>query len=324
MRRVLVAVLATALLPAASAGAAVKPIAPKKVPWMTKSIRAKVSRAGAKGVSIATVRRWYRLEMARKGKPRAEDPPAPCPTVDPAPADVFPGICMVAPAGCTMNFVFKLGPGPAAAVSDGRNYFLGTAGHCVDHSNQEVFVSNGGTVTDLGPVVKHMNGGIGNDYAIARIKPGLSISPRDPVGGPSGVYAGCDAQGLKYWGHGGEVAVIQGHPGGGALNQWFDREYVWDGTALGGDSGSAVMLFDTEEAAGNLTHLVIDPARYGPATTAGTRITRALSWMGGNYYLVKEDGGTARATQTQCGSSNHGGGNAVSTATGVVGSLLGG
>jgi hypothetical protein len=320
MRRVLVVVLAMALLPAASAGATVKPIAPAKVPWMTKSIRDRISAAGTKGVRISTVRRWYRLEMARRGKP-AEDPPAPCPTADPSSAQAFPGACMVAPAGCTMNFLFKLGPGAAGEVSDGRSYFLGTAGHCVDHSNQHVFLSNDAAVYDVGTVAKHMNGGIGNDYAIVQLAKGTTMDPSDPAGGPQGIYTGCDPQGVKYYGHGGEVVVVQGHPGGGLATEWFDREYAWDGTALGGDSGSAVMLV-SDEAAGNLTHLVIDPARYGIADTAGTRISRALSWMGGNYYLVNADHTTVRATQTKCGSSNAGGGSGA--ATGILSSLLGG
>lgn len=321
MRRVLVVAIATTLLPAATAGASVKPIAPKKVPWMTKSIRHRVSAAGAKGVKISTVRRWYRLEMARKGKP-AEDPPAPCPTADPSSAQAYPGACMVAPAGCTMNFLFKLGPGAAGTVSDGRNYFLGSAGHCVDRSNQHVFLSNAGAVTDVGTVAKHMNGGIGNDYSIVQLARGIEMDPSDPAGGPKGVYTGCDATTVKYYGHGFEVAVGPGKVEGGTLAQWFDREYVWDGVALGGDSGSAVMLADTDEAAGNLTHLVIDPARYGPADTAGTRITRALSWMGGNYYLVNADRTTARATQSKCGSSNAGA--SAGGVAGVVSSLLGG
>jgi hypothetical protein len=64
-------------------------------------------------------------------------------------------------------------------------------------------------------------------------------------------------------------------------------------------------------AVGDLTHIIIgvDP-RYFPGTTVGTRVTRALTWMGGDYYLVKANRQYERATMsdTACGNANNGSG----------------
>jgi hypothetical protein len=75
------------------------------------------------------------------------------------------------------------------------------------------------------------------------------------------------------------------------------------------------------EAAGDLTHLIVD-SRYPGSDLAGTRVTRILDFLGGNFYLVNEDGTESRATMadTQCGNANNGGG---SGATGILGALPG-
>ena len=69
------------------------------------------------------------------------------------------------------------------------------------------------------------------------------------------------------------------------------------------------MVLATGEAAGDLTHLVVDLGRYPGSTAAGTRMTRILSYLGGNYYLVNADRTTSRATRsdTSCGNANNGG-----------------
>lgn len=344
MKKVLVAALAAALtvlaclVPSAEAATKVETLeAPS--PWYLKSeaVRDRIAAKGKRGASRQAVIDWARAERKRKGRQRAPEEPAPqpCGSADPSDAPAHVGACMVYPAGCTMNFVFKRGPEPAAEVSDGRNYFLGTAGHCVDRSNQEVIVEDKGTFTTIGTVEKHINGGIGNDYAIVQLSAGMPFDPADPTGqpgevSPKNVYAGCEAPNVVYWGHGYEFAVGPGKAEGGTLTQWYEREFAWDGPAFGGDSGSGVTVEGPdgdEQAGGDLTHLVVDPARYGPAITAGTRVTRALTWMGGNYYLVNEDRTTDRKTMadTTCPSSNEGsGGGSTSSAGSLLTSVLGG
>ena len=313
MRRIAVAavVAASMLTVPATAPAAGHSKKPEAAPpsWMqSKAIRKRIRAAGEDGVRFGTVRRWVRLGLAGKRAAQEEPDALPCPTVDPSTADVYSGQCEVFPAGCTANFIYKTGPAPLAAASDGRTAFVGTAGHCVDHSNQVVFMQRGAEILAVGTVVKHVNGGIGNDFAAIRIYEGLIVDPASPAGGPQGVYTGCGPEPVKYYGHGYGVAVGQGKIEGGVATNWFEREFAWTGAALPGDSGSGVVTAGGQ-AAGDLTHLVVDLGRYPGSDTAGTRMTRILSYLGGNYFLVNADRSTSRATRsdTTCGPSNNGG-----------------
>lgn len=287
----------------------------RPAPFYMKSerIRDRIDRAGAKGVSYVRIQKWVRRGLA--GKRKRDEPVAePCPTVEPGvrTTGVHTNACITYPYGCTANFIYKKGGSPALPVSDGRNYFLGTAGHCVDRSRQPVYADNGaGMVIRVGEVWKHIDGGVGNDMAAVRIDDDLPIEPRMPgVGGPKGVYSGCTGgQSLDWWGHGYGVAVGQGNPGQGHLAQWWDRPYGWIGDAVPGDSGSGVVVLDAQrQAAGNLTHLVLDSA-YFPAVNAGTRMTHYLAWLGGDVRLVNEDYSLADAPRsTSCGNPNYGNG----------------
>jgi hypothetical protein len=179
----------------------------------------------------------------------------------------------------------------------------------VDHSNQTVFMQRGPTIIAVGVVKKHLNGGIGNDFAAILINEGLTIDPHSPAGGPHGIYTGCEPQPVTYYGHGFGVVVGQGKVEGGLATNWFDRAFAWTGAALPGDCGSGVTLVGSGEAAGDLTHLVID-SRYPGSDVAGTRITRILGYLGGTFYLVNQDRTTSRATmaETECGNANNGAG----------------
>ncbi len=278
--------------------------------WMkSKQIRKRIRAAGDKGVRIRTIRRWVRNGLAGKRAQQDDPPMMPCPNADPSTADVYSGQCVVFPAGCTANFLFKIGAEPLPAASDGRTAFIGTAGHCVDHANQTVFMQRGPTIIAVGVVRKHVNGGIGNDFAAIRVNEGLTLDPHSPAGGPQGIYTGCEPQAVKYWGHGFGVLVGPGKLEGGVATNWFDRAFAWTGAGLPGDSGSGVTIVGTDAAAGDFTHLVIDP-KYPGSDLAGTRITRILGFLGGNYFLVNQDRTTARATMadTDCGNASNGGG----------------
>jgi hypothetical protein len=326
VRRVLTAALVAALVivgslaGAAGASAGDGTVARgAKNTWMTQSIRDRIIRQRDNAVSVRTLHRVARAQG--KAAPPDEQPEAVCATSDPARGDVYAGACEVYPYECTANFIYKKGfVEQAASQSDGRTYFVGTAGHCVDRSNQPMFIQNNGQYVYVGRVDKHMNGGIGNDFASVRIDAANTIDPRSPAGGPQGIYTGCDPQGIKFYGHGFGVAVGQGQPGAGLATLWFDRSFAWAGDGLPGDSGSGVLTQD-DHAAGILTHLNIDLARYPGTNMAGTRVTRALTFLGGDYYVVNQDGTLSRATMadTQCGNADAGGG---SGATSLVTSLL--
>lgn len=313
MRRfVLVAVMAAVAMLVAPA---VAPAAGRSKPsadppsWMqSKKIRKRIRASGEDGVRISKIRRWVRMGLAGRRAAKEEPDPLPCPTVDPSTADVYSGQCEVYPAACTANFLYKTGPEPLPPASDGRTAFVGTAGHCVDRSNQVVFMQRGPEIIAVGTVSKHIDGGIGNDFAAIRVYEGLTLDPASPAGGPQGIYTACDPQPVKYYGHGFGVAVGQGKVEGGVATNWFDREFAWTGVALPGDSGAGVVLA-SGEAAGDLTHLVVDLGRYPGSDVAGTRMTRILSYLGGNYFLVNADRTTSRATRsdTSCGPSNNGG-----------------
>lgn len=302
--------------------------------WMTGKIKHRISAAGSEGVPLWRIQRWVDAGLAgerHKGETVAE----PCPTVDPYPTGantVKTGACQVEPYGCTANFIYHKGPEPIMPpFSDGRHHFIGIAGHCVDHAGQPVFMqtaASGLVVSKVGEVEKILagdigrngrgNGGIGNDFAIIEIDRGFRVDPQSPVGGPQGIYTGCAPQPVKYWGHGLAVAVGQGRAEGGLATNWYDRSYGWTGVGFPGDSGSGVIVAGTEEAAGNLTHLLIDFRRYPGSDLAGTRVTRALTWMGGRYFLVNQDGTKSRATmaETDCGNANAGVGGGSATVLG--------
>jgi hypothetical protein len=279
--------------------------------WMTPEIRERISDAGPAGVPISRIRGWL------GGAQTVTDP---CPGVEPyATPQVSAGACQVFPAGCTANFIYHTGEGPFTEISDGRNHFIGIAGHCVDHAKQPVFMQIfTGVIAKVGEVKKLLAGdigrngrgigGIGNDFAIIEIDQGFKVEPRSPAGGPQGIYTGCEPRPVKYWGHGLVVGVGQGRIEGGLATNWFDRSYGWTGVGFPGDSGSGVILADTEQAAGNLTHLLIDFERYPGSDLAGTRVTRALTWMGADYFLVNQDRTKMRATlaDTNCGNANAG------------------
>ncbi|HWH44836.1 MAG TPA: hypothetical protein VNT32_08895 [Thermoleophilaceae bacterium] len=294
-----------------SSGSAQAAAAPSSPVWMkSEEIRERIDAAGSRGATYAEIEGWVRNGLA--GQDKRDEPVAdPCPTVEPGtrPGSIHTNACITYPYGCTANFILHKGSAPFTGVSDGRNYFIGTAGHCTDHAGQPVYMDNGaGLVVRAGEVAKRMNGGPGNDFAAVRIDAGLPVDPRMPgIGGPRGIYEGCaPGQTITWWGHGYGVAVGQGNKGTGVVTGWWDRVFGWDGDALPGDSGSGVVLDASLQAAGNLTHLVIDP-RYFPAVNAGTRMTRALLWLGGDFFLVNEDGSYSSASRnTGCGNPNNG------------------
>jgi hypothetical protein len=177
-----------------------------------------------------------------------------------------------------MNFIFQNQQG---------NLAIGTAGHCCNQVGESVVLltlpPGGGApvLLDIGTVVFDRNAGIGEDFALVQIRPELYswVSPTIAlIGGPCGAYTGSGPELVFHYGHG-LVIGTGGTPRGGVALKWTQNAFGWDGPAIFGDSGSPVRVTDYK-AAGNLTHLVVDP-NWLPSFIAGTRITHMLEMAPG-------------------------------------------
>ena len=232
--------------------------------------------------------------------------PAPAEAVAPdAPLSGYigirPGSQMIAPAGCTMNFIFR-----RSGV-----YAIGTAGHCVSRVGEPVTlltIAPGSppspanlVLVQIGNVISRTENGIGDDFALVSIKPELQswVWPTIPVvGGPCGSYTGdgLTEQPLPLRGHAtvdaGEQIFHYGHgvgigaggtPRTGHGLYWESTAFWWAGSVVFGDSGSGARVGTTGlGAAGDVTHLVIFDGKHLGATAAGTRISRMAQLAGGS------------------------------------------
>jgi hypothetical protein len=220
---------------------------------------------------------WYTGELAARVE-AANGVPVAAPKDAPLPGEIGirPGSWMIAPSGCTMNFIFG-SPG---------NYSIGTAGHCGKAGQKVVLLTlapgaGNPVLVEIGTIRKSVNGGIGNDFAIVPIKPALQswVSPTIAVvAGPCGSYTGSGPEPVFHYGHGLAIGT-GGTPRAGLALKWQRDAFGWTGAAIFGDSGSAVRVNTGMRAAGDLTHLVVD-SRWLPSYIAGTRITRILKIAG--------------------------------------------
>ena len=274
-----VAACATAVMATpASAGASF--LSKPKPAWYTAALDKKVQAAGAEGVQIA-----------------AEELNTACPGFQAA--GVSAAGCIVAPAGCTANFIF----------TDGASFYVGTAGHCSNSVGESVTMQvDTTTIADVGTVTKRTphpagDGIPGSDFTLIRIDPAVQarwgLNPAIPVvGGPNGVYSGCGPETVRHYGHGYVAAVAQGKPSAGLATNWFDNAYGWTGFGLPGDSGSPVVT-TSGQAAGNFTHLIVHTGFLG-SNLAGMRITSILDFAG--VSLLNADGSVSSGpTSASCG-----------------------
>jgi len=274
----LVCVLALSLAGTASASssAPVRP-APK---FLTSSVKQQLQTNGAVGVKVGD-------EALNTECPGVQNP------------GVSAGGCIVAPYGCTANFIF----------TDGSSQYVGTARHCTDSIGQEVTMQvDTTTIAVVGTVAKKTSGeGVpGNDWALIKIDPAVAakwgVNPAMPViGGPKGVYTGCGPTPVFHYGHGYGVAVAQGKVEGGVATNVYDDGYGWTGFGAPGDSGSGVLTSPGGPAIGDFTHLIVDLGAYPGSDLAGTRITKILKQF--NVSLVNADGSTTGAAGTSCGNA---------------------
>jgi hypothetical protein len=217
--------------------------------------------------------------------------------------------CIVAPSGCTANFIFSDG-------SDWRtNPYVGTASHCVERVGEPVIMQvDTTTLAEVGTVsYQTASEDPPDDFALIKIYPEVAakwgVNPAIPTGGPQGIYTACSPQVVKNWGHGYAVAVAQGKPELGVANTWYSDGYGWYGFGIMGDSGSGVTLLDNRSA-GNFTHIIgfYPRLEYTPGQLVGTRTTRILELLGASYSQVNADGTLSRATNAPCPSMADGAG----------------
>jgi hypothetical protein len=275
-----VTVCATAVLAAPAAAADSKILRKASPSWYTAALHEKVQAAGPEGVQIA-----------------AEELNTACPGYQ-APGVSAAG-CIVAPYGCTANFIY----------TDGTSFYVGTAGHCSNSAGEPVTMQvDTTTIADVGTVVKRTphpagDGIPGSDFTLIRIDPAVQerwgLNPAVPVvGGPNGVYSGCGPETVRHYGHGYVVAVGPGKPSAGVATNWFDNAYAWTGFGLPGDSGSPVVT-TSGQAAGNFTHLIVHTGALG-SNLAGMRMTSILNFAG--VSLLNADGSVSTGPRSaSCG-----------------------
>ena len=253
---------------------------------LTPELKAEIHAAGPKGVQVAEeeLNIW-------------------CPGYQ-APGVSANG-CIVSPYGCTANFIFSDG-------TDWRtNPYIGTASHCSDNNGEPVIMQvDTTTLAEVGTVYRQTaNEEPGDDFALIKIYPEVAakwgVNPAIPTGGPQGIYAGCDPQVVKNYGHGYGVAVAQGKPEAGLADTWYSDGYAWWGVGIMGDSGSGITLADNRSA-GNFTHIILADLRgIYPGQLAGMRTTRILEYLGSGWSQVNADGSLSRATNAPCPVSNY-------------------
>jgi hypothetical protein len=289
------AALAVGVASAASAGDGALRAAPTleraKPSWYTDELHAEIVAAGPRGkdVPLAAV------------EPNCLGYSPPYAGTDGVSLNaVSAGGCMVAPSGCTMNFVF----------TDGAKRYIGTAGHCAGNGQTVVMqvatrVDPTGTtdpvatLAAVGKVVRSWNAGIGRDFALVEISPGFKVVPGVAGGvGPTGVFCGDPlGQPVTHYGHGYAFAVGPGVQKFGEVipdlslifkGQW-NTGFNWAGYGLPGDSGSDVMNA-AGLAVGDLTHGIGVAGLPVPGLSMGTTMQGIFSLIGAGYSLVTVDG----------------------------------
>ncbi|MGH3746669.1 MAG: hypothetical protein ACRDT8_04635 [Micromonosporaceae bacterium] len=221
--------------------------------------------------------RWYTPKLHAKaakaataGKGLALPDGVNYPTSGLAFTGIRPGAWIIAPAGCTTNFVF----------GTKGNYYIGTAGHCAKVGEEITLIAAPDVLMVIGKTVKSVNKGIGNDFALIKIYKSMQkhVTPSmSYFGGPTASGSPQVGDIVEHAGHGLGVGtggtprvgvVVYRGPGDASGTNAFG----WSGVASPGDSGSAVRLANGK-AAGDLTHLVVG-GKYVPSVVAGTPISR--------------------------------------------------
>ena len=182
---------------------------------------------------------------------------------------IRPGAWIIAPAGCTTNFVF----------GSSSDYFIGTAGHCANVGDEVTLVAAPGVLMNIGTTVKSVNRGIGNDFALIDVRPSMEqyVNPSMTYfGGPTGAGSPQPNDVVEHAGHG-LVIGTGGTPRAGVV------VYRGKATAATRSPGSAppapgtrVRPFGSPTARPRATSPTSWSAAPTPGDVAGTTIARML------------------------------------------------
>ena len=284
--------LAGATAAAAEEGAPT--LAQPRPSWYTGELEAQILAAGRQGVEVELTE-----QQTIEANCLGTSPPGVSTSGGVSVASVSAGGCMIAPHGCTMNFVF----------TDGVSQYIGTAGHCVQGGKDVVMqvatraspVEESSilvTFAKIGTVARAWNQGIGKDFALVKIDPGWIVMPG--VGGalgPTGAFCGDPlGQPVMHYGHGYIFFVEQGYAKFGEVIPDVDlifnpsaEGFNWLGYGLPGDSGSGVMN-DAGLAVGDLTHGLSVAGVPIVGLSFGTTMQAIFNLIGPGYSLVTVDG----------------------------------
>jgi hypothetical protein len=261
--------------------------------WYTDELEAQILAAGTNGVEVElTEQQTIEANCLGTSPPYAG-------TSGASIAAVSAGGCMIAPHGCTMNFIF----------TDGATKYIGTAGHCVQGGKTVVMqvatrvspVEESSvlvTFAAIGTVARSWNAGIGKDFALVKINPGWNVvSGVGGALGPTGVFCGDPlGQPVMHYGHGYIFFVEQGYAKFGEVIPDVDlifrpsaEGFNWVGYGLPGDSGSGVMN-DAGLAVGDLTHGLAVAGVPIVGLSFGTTMQAIFNLIGPGYSLVTVDG----------------------------------
>jgi hypothetical protein len=278
MRATLVAALVALAGGTASASVAAPPLGASPESVDSSKVDGAIPYEGGHAVPLKAARpAWFTDKLAARVD-AANGAPVAAPNDAPLPGEVGirPGSWMIAPSGCTMNFVF----------GSAGSYSIGTAGHCVEKGQEVTLLTlapgaDNPVLVEIGTVQRSVDEGIGNDFAIVSIRPELQswVSPTIAiVAGPCGSYGGAGPEAVFHYGHGLAVGT-GGTPRAGVALTWKSDSFGWSGVAAFGDSGSAVRVHTGMQAAGDLTHLVVDTG-WLPSYFAGTGLSGILQIAG--------------------------------------------
>lgn len=171
--------------------------------WYTDELHEQVLRAGPEGVPVPASASPEFSSLAFTG--------------------IRPGAWMLAPAGCTMNFVF----------GSAGDYYIGTAGHCASVGDEVVLVALPGVLMNIGVTVRSYDNGIGQDFALIDIYDEMQefVNPSMSYwAGPTGAAQPAVGDVVVHSGHG-LVIGTGGTPRVGVVT------YVGPGDIEGGPAG---------------------------------------------------------------------------------------
>lgn len=232
--------------------------------WYTPALQQKVVAAGAHGVALPAQAAIPTSSLVFQG--------------------IRPGQLILLTEGdttslCTSNFVFT--------DTSGAPY-IGTAGHCGTVGAQVTMLYLPGGLVDIGTVVRSTgDAGIGNDFALIKIKPELAgdVSPSMAWwGGPTGVYTGSGPAVVQHAGWG-LVVGTGGTPRAGLGLEWGPNAWRFESVIANGDSGSGANVLGGL-AAGNITHIAVNSGVIPPVFMTGTTMSKIFQIIGPGYTLA--------------------------------------